>query len=154
LIFTKTPLRYTIAVNRVKLYTFISIYFVGFCCIHTATKGQNLEIGAGAGVTLYKGDLSSTLDPQFAMPAANLFVRYTPKQAVTLKFSFMLGKIHADDSRTMISLPTGVTCFLIPASQNWEPLPSTTFSITAASKAANPGHLICLEGLLYLSLTR
>jgi hypothetical protein len=63
-------------------------------------KGQNLEIGAGAGVTLYKGDLSPNLDPKFAMPAANLFVRYTPKQAVTLKFSFMLGKIHADDSRT------------------------------------------------------
>jgi hypothetical protein len=34
------------------------------------------------------------------MPAANLFLRYTPKKAVTLKFGFMLGKIHADDSRS------------------------------------------------------
>jgi hypothetical protein len=69
------------------------------CCVFAQVNAQKLEIGGGGGIALYKGDLSPALNPQFARPAASIFLRHTPKRAVTLKYSFMLGKIHADDSR-------------------------------------------------------
>ncbi len=90
-------------------------------------QAQKLEVGAGAGVTLYKGDLSPGLSPQFARPAANIFLRHTPKRAVTLKYSFMLGKLFADESqlddpfanRRNFSFNTRITEFSATAEYNF-----------------------------------
>lgn len=86
-------------VNTIYSYAFktLCLFLLYFFC--TQANAQKLEIGAGAGVTLYKGDLSPALNIQFVQSAANLFLRHTPKRAVTLKYSFMLGKIYADDSK-------------------------------------------------------
>lgn len=86
--------------NTASFRVFVTACYVCFCYNLSPLKAQRLEIGAGGGVSLYKGDLSPTLNPQFARPAASIFLRHTPKKAVTLKYSFMLGKIYADDSRS------------------------------------------------------
>lgn len=91
------------SLNKIIHFKFVHAYkilsVILICCVCTHVNAQKLEIGAGGGIALYKGDLSPALDPRFARPAANIFLRHTPKRAVTLKYSFMLGKIHADDSR-------------------------------------------------------
>lgn len=61
---------------------------------------QRLEVGAGGGVMLYKGDLAPKLTPKFARPAATLFIRHNPGRAVSLKYSFSMGRIFADDKET------------------------------------------------------
>jgi hypothetical protein len=86
-------------INFKFIHIYKTLYVILVCCVFTQVNAQKLEIGAGGGVALYKGDLSPALDPTFSRPAANIFLRHTPKRAVTLKYSFMLGKIHADDSR-------------------------------------------------------
>ncbi len=69
--------------------------------LYTGTAhAQKLEVGAGVGTTLYRGDLAPVLTPGFARPAANIFLRHTPGRAVTLKYSLMAGKIFADDSQS------------------------------------------------------
>lgn len=64
------------------------------------TKAQRLEIGVGGGAMLYKGDLAPELIPKFARPGATLFLRHHPGKAISLKYSFSLGRIFADDRET------------------------------------------------------
>ncbi|QHT69538.1 outer membrane beta-barrel protein [Rhodocytophaga rosea] len=61
---------------------------------------QRLEIGAGGGAMLYKGDLAPELIPKFARPGATIFLRHNPGKAISLKYSFSLGRIFADDRET------------------------------------------------------
>lgn len=63
-------------------------------------NAQNFELGAGGGIMLYKGDLAPGLTPKFVRPAAQIFIRHNPGRAISLKYSFALGKIFADDSET------------------------------------------------------
>jgi hypothetical protein len=74
------------------------------CCLVSWISGecmaQRLEIGAGGGVMHYKGDLAPELIPKFARPGATLFIRHNPGKAVSMKYSFSLGRIFADDRET------------------------------------------------------
>jgi hypothetical protein len=61
-------------------------------------SGQKIEIGGGLGVLLYKGDVSPTLDLQFARPAGSLFFRYNPTRSFAVRAQVLLGRIAGADS--------------------------------------------------------
>lgn len=72
--------------------------FVIFATLQSnRANAQNFELGAGGGIMLYKGDLAPGLMPKFVRPAGQIFIRHNPGRAVSLKYSFALGKIFADD---------------------------------------------------------
>jgi hypothetical protein len=48
----------------------------------------------------YKGDLAPELNPKFARPGATIFIRHNAGKAISLKYSFSLGRIFADDRET------------------------------------------------------
>ena len=89
----------TVYLFFVKIFLALCIFcLISFFCA-PQVYAQKFEVGGGGGVMLYKGDLAPALSAKFARPAGQLFVRYTPGRAITLKYSFALGKIFADDSQ-------------------------------------------------------
>ncbi len=88
---------------RKQLLTFCffisAVVFSLFCCV--TAHAQHLEIGAGGGVNLYKGDILPNIDPRYSKPAGQIFVRHTPGKAVSFKYALMAGSIAgADQKRT------------------------------------------------------
>lgn len=71
---------------------------VGLFLSPLLAAGQKFEIGGGLGAMLYKGDISPTLDPQFARPGGSLFVRYHPSQSFALRAQVLVGRLTAADS--------------------------------------------------------
>ncbi len=62
---------------------------------------QHLEVGGGAGVALYKGDILPNIDPRYSRFAGQLFFRHTPGKAVSFKYALLAGSIAgADKKRT------------------------------------------------------
>lgn len=62
-------------------------------------SGQHLEIGAGAGAALYKGDILPHIDPRYARPAGQIFVRHTPGKAVSFKYVLLAGSFAGSDEK-------------------------------------------------------
>lgn len=54
----------------------------------------------GGGVTNYRGDLSTGLDPAFSRGAGHFFIRHNLNEAVSFKYGLMLGKVAADDQES------------------------------------------------------
>lgn len=66
---------------------FISIY----------VQAQKIEIGGGLGGMLYKGDVSTHLNPRFYRPAANMFFRYNATRSFSLRAGLAVGSFQAED---------------------------------------------------------
>lgn len=60
-------------------------------------QAQKIEIGAGLGGMLYKGDVSPALNPQFYRPATSLFFRYNATRSFSIRGSGSIGGIRGDD---------------------------------------------------------
>ncbi|OIN58477.1 type IX secretion system protein PorG [Arsenicibacter rosenii] len=58
---------------------------------------QQIEIGGGLGTYLYKGDISPSINPRFALPAGNLFFRYNATRSFSARAGIGIGAIKAED---------------------------------------------------------
>ncbi len=63
---------------------------------HLATA-QRLEVGAGAGVVNYKGDISPGINIREPKSGGLIFLRHNPGKAVSLTYGLMLGRFAASD---------------------------------------------------------
>jgi hypothetical protein len=68
-----------------------------FC---TPTLSQRLEVGAGAGVANYKGDVSPDINWREPGPAGQIFLRHNPGKAISLTYGFMVGRFAASDQNS------------------------------------------------------
>ena len=60
---------------------------------------QRLEVGAGGGVNLYRGDILPSIDPGYAKPAGQVFVRHNPGRAVSIKYALLAGSFAGSDAK-------------------------------------------------------
>ncbi|MBC3786771.1 DUF6089 family protein [Spirosoma utsteinense] len=65
--------------------------------ITLSAQAQKMEVGGGLGGMLYKGDVSTSLNPRFYRPAANLFFRYNASRSFSLRAGLGIGSIGAAD---------------------------------------------------------
>ena len=65
--------------------------------ISLSGQAQKIEIGGGAGGMLYKGDVSTHLNPRFYRPAASLFFRYNATRSFSLRAGLAAGSFQAED---------------------------------------------------------
>ncbi|GAB3219818.1 type IX secretion system protein PorG [Spirosoma arcticum] len=65
--------------------------------ISLSAQAQKIEVGAGVGGMLYKGDVSPALNPRFYRPAANLFFRYNASRSFSLRAGLGIGSLGATD---------------------------------------------------------
>ncbi|QJW92249.1 outer membrane beta-barrel protein [Spirosoma taeanense] len=65
--------------------------------ISLAAQAQKLEVGGGVGGMLYKGDVSTHLNPRFYKPAANMFLRYNATRSFSLRGGLAIGGIRGED---------------------------------------------------------
>lgn len=65
--------------------------------ITLSAQAQQIEVGAGLGGMLYKGDVSPALNPRFYRPAANLFFRYNVSRSFAVRAGVAIGSIGAAD---------------------------------------------------------
>ncbi len=65
--------------------------------IGLGVQAQKLEVGAGAGGMLYKGDVSTFLNPRSYSPAGSLFVRYNLTRSVSFRAGLGIGSIQGED---------------------------------------------------------
>ena len=65
--------------------------------ISLSVQAQKIEVGAGVGGLLYKGDVSPSLNPRFYRPAANLFFRYNVSRSFSMRAGFAIGSFGATD---------------------------------------------------------
>ncbi len=73
---------------------FLSIFFITLSL--SGALAQKFEIGAGAGVCHYKGDLAPAFKPfRFGM-GGNVFFRYNHSKSLSAKGGFMYGNVRAD----------------------------------------------------------
>ncbi|MBD2701268.1 outer membrane beta-barrel protein [Spirosoma sp. BT702] len=80
--------RYQVSVARLIVVGL----FIGF-----QAQAQQIEIGAGLGGMLYKGDVSPELNPRFVTPAGNLFFRYNFSRSFSMRASGAIGAFRAED---------------------------------------------------------
>lgn len=78
--------------------TLARLFAVGLFLSPLVALSQKIEIGGGFGAMLYKGDISPTLDPQFARPGGSLFFRYNPTRSFAVRAQVLVGRIAAADS--------------------------------------------------------
>ncbi len=71
---------------------------MGFFTLVSVTQAQQIEIGAGLGGMLYKGDIAPNLNPRFYRPAGNLFFRYNFTRSVSMRAGIAMGGIRAEDA--------------------------------------------------------
>lgn len=62
-----------------------------------ATSAQKIELGAGLGGALYKGDVAPRYNPRFVRPSVSGFFRYNLSKSVSLRAQATLGQVLADD---------------------------------------------------------
>lgn len=72
--------------------------FLSFSAITSLVLAQQVELGAGLGGMLYKGDISPQLNPRFYRPAANLFFRYNFTRSFSARAGIAMGQIGAEDA--------------------------------------------------------
>lgn len=71
--------------------------FIGLFAFSSALQAQQIELGAGLGGMLYKGDISPHLNPRFYRPAGNLFFRYNFTRSFSARAGIAMGGIRGDD---------------------------------------------------------
>ncbi|GAB2544993.1 type IX secretion system protein PorG [Spirosoma aerophilum] len=65
--------------------------------ISLTVQAQKIEIGAGLGGMLYKGDVSPALNPRFIKPAGSLFFRYNATRSLSLRIGGAIGGLRGED---------------------------------------------------------
>jgi len=80
---------------------FILISIITFCLFALPTHAQFWEIGGGAGVTTYHGDLAPDFSMQPPGAAASIYVRRNLDQRIALRLGFSFGTMSANDSRSL-----------------------------------------------------
>jgi Domain of unknown function (DUF6089) len=75
-----------------KFFVLITVFV-----FYTNSFAQKWEVGLGAGVCQYKGDVMPTFKPLIARPGANTFVRMNYSRSVSFKVQAMIGQVHGDD---------------------------------------------------------
>lgn len=77
-----------------------------------ASKGQkNIagaglhEFGAGIGALNYTGDISPGFNVKFFRPAGMVFYRYNISPVVSFRAAFLIGNLHADESKLQDPIP-------------------------------------------------
>lgn len=65
--------------------------------ISLSVRAQKIEVGGGLGGFLYKGDVSTTLNPRFYQPGANLFFRYNFTRSFSARGGLGIGSLRGDD---------------------------------------------------------
>lgn len=71
--------------------------FIGLFIFSSGTYAQQIELGAGLGGMLYKGDIAPHLNPRFYRPAGNLFFRYNFTRSFSARAGVALGGIRGVD---------------------------------------------------------
>jgi|GEM_PF-483945 len=71
--------------------------FIGLFTLSSVVNAQQIEVGAGLGGMLYKGDISPSLNPRFYRPAANLFFRYNLTRSFSARAGIAMGGIKGED---------------------------------------------------------
>lgn len=89
---------YLFFIMFLKKYRFCLLFLLA-TLNYSTLKAQALEVGAGGGVTHYKGDLSPRFKPFMLNGGANAFVRYNLSDAVSVKATGMIGVISAKDKK-------------------------------------------------------
>ena len=77
---------------------FVAGLFINISIPVTLVRAQKIEVGAGLGGMLYKGDVSSALNPRFTQPGADLFFRYNFTRSFSARASVALGLLKATDA--------------------------------------------------------
>jgi opacity protein-like surface antigen len=65
-----------------------------------SVQAQKIEVGAGLGGMIYKGDVSPTLNPRFIQPGADLFFRYNFTRSFSARAGVGFGWITASDAKS------------------------------------------------------
>lgn len=74
--------------------TFFLIYLF---ILSTITYAQRWEVGIGAGICNYKGDVMPSFKPFFARPAGSTFIRMNWTRSISFKVQGMYGGIAGND---------------------------------------------------------
>jgi hypothetical protein len=72
-------------------------FFIYLFILSTITYAQRWEVGVGAGVCNYKGDIMPSFKPFFARPAGSTFIRMNWTRSISLKVQGMYGGIAGND---------------------------------------------------------
>lgn len=81
--------------GKTQLYT-ARLLVVGLF-ISFGTSAQKMEVGGGLGGMLYKGDVSTHLNPRFYRPAGSLFFRYNATRSFSMRAGAAIGSFQAED---------------------------------------------------------
>ncbi|GAB3885427.1 type IX secretion system protein PorG [Spirosoma agri] len=65
--------------------------------ISLSVHAQKIEVGGGLGGMLYKGDVSTRLNPRSYRPAGNLFFRYNATRSFSMRAGVAVGSFQAED---------------------------------------------------------
>jgi len=84
-------------ITRTAFFFFCLAASVCFC---TIVRAQRLEVGAGAGTVNYKGDISPGINLDEPHLGGQVFLRHNPGKAISLTYSFMLGRFGASDKNS------------------------------------------------------
>jgi hypothetical protein len=82
-------------VGKTQLYT-ARLLVVGLF-ISFGASAQKMEVGGGLGGMLYKGDVSTHLNPRFYRPAGSLFFRYNATRSFSMRAGVAIGSFQAED---------------------------------------------------------
>ncbi|UHG89438.1 DUF6089 family protein [Spirosoma oryzicola] len=80
-----------------KQHIIIARLFIVGLFISFSAQAQKIEIGGGLGGMLYKGDVSTRLNPRFYRPAANMFFRYNATRSFSIRAGLAVGGYQAED---------------------------------------------------------
>lgn len=81
--------------GKTQLYT-ARLLVVGLF-ISFGASAQKMEVGGGLGGMLYKGDVSTHLNPRFYRPAGSLFFRYNATRSFSMRAGAAIGSFQAED---------------------------------------------------------
>lgn len=65
--------------------------------ISLSTQAQKIEVGAGLGGMLCKGDVVPSLNPRFFGPAGGVFFRYNATRSFSMRAGFAIGGFRGED---------------------------------------------------------
>ena len=74
---------------------FLLVFFVGMY----SAQAQEIELGAGAALVQYKGDLNPTYSPFRSRPGIGIFARYNTEKGVNFRLSGLAGQIAANTDK-------------------------------------------------------
>lgn len=100
-------MEFTINYQKARMCKGMTTHTAFFCfCLlasilisHTSI-GQRIELGAGVGMVNYKGDLSPEINLKEPHLGGHVFLRHNPGKAVSLTYSFMLGRFASADKNS------------------------------------------------------